>query len=1079
LRYRSNSRREAEATWIRSAALYTAAAHDFPWEGVIDHRTLACAALCAASVTAALVADAQDAPPLPELVVQTGHQQQVDVVAFSADSRMLASGDIRGSIRIWETAAGKQLWALPGHRGAVSQLRFSRDGQFLASAGTDADDDGAVKIWEVASGRELRSFALPGFRLTDLEVSADGNLVAAAGDVVRIWSIVSGEQVDEISTDNYRATLAFEPRGQLLAVRDPSRVRFWSPSGLETESIKLQNVLGERDMAFLSDGQRLAVPDGDRVVIVDVPKRRAAGRIVLGETFPFGLPRVFPLPDSNDEIVVNVRDRYEVWDLVEREKVREIARREGSTDEFPSPSWQLMAVRNQPTVGALQIEDLAGGREPVVLGGHTAAAGAVAFSPDGAQLATKMGRRFWVWDLESGEPRLFDGHRTLGERGFEIDSLSFASGGARLISTDPLSGLIEWDIAAGEISNAIAVPRGEQSALVHACSLDGRWCVSGDRDRIEVRNVATWRVDRTFDAGAGRGVAISDDGSWIATPVGNVVSIWDRRNGRARVFEGHNDVASRVAFSPGGRLLASADFSGIVKVWDVESGREQLSFQTGHTGITSLAFSPDSRVLATGGSDPTIRLWDPGSGQLRHTLEGHADWIPDLDFNPTGRLLASGSADGTIRIWDVESGAAVALLTAARDSADWLVVTPDGHFDGSAGAEGLVAWRIGTAAYPPERYFNNFFQPGLLANVVRGGTPAARVALDGITVPPLIRILESGGRVLTKPKLSVRMRVEGEVEEVNLYHNGARIASRPGTADATAEYAFDLELIPGENELRGVAVSPSGVTSNPDAIRITYDAPAAARPALHVLTIGVSRYQQPSWNLGFARADAEAIAAFFRDHSAKLFETVNTTVLADENASRANIQAAIESIGAQAQDVVLVYFAGHGVALDQTYYLLPHEMRDETSLEADVRKFGLSDRALLDSLRSVKALKKVVILDACQSGGALDILGRAPAAERAALEMLVRAEGLFIVAASTRQQEAIEVSELGHGVLTYALLSGLGATNDPSVPAVVTMHQLLTHISRKVPELAVRYGRTTRQVPVSFHRGMDFPLTVR
>jgi uncharacterized caspase-like protein len=204
-------------------------------------------------------------------------------------------------------------------------------------------------------------------------------------------------------------------------------------------------------------------------------------------------------------------------------------------------------------------------------------------------------------------------------------------------------------------------------------------------------------------------------------------------------------------------------------------------------------------------------------------------------------------------------------------------------------------------------------------------------------------------------------------------------------------------------------------------------------------------------------------------------------VLADDNASRTNIRSALESIAAQAQpqDVVLFYFAGHGVALDQTYYLLPHEMRDETSLEADVRKFGLSDRALLDSLRSIKALKKVVILDACQSGGALDILGRAPAAERAALEMLVRAEGLFIVAASTRQQEAIEVRELGHGVLTYALLSGLGATNDPSVPPVVTMHQLLTYISQKVPELAARFGRTTRQVPVSFNRGMDFPLTVR
>ena len=1045
-------------------------------EGVINPRTFGCAALCAVGLTAVLVANAQDAQPLPELVVQTGHQQQVNVVAFSADSRMLASGDIRGSIRIWETAAGRQLWALPGHRGSVSQLSFSRDGRFLASAGSDAGDNGTVKIWEVTSGRELRSFELPGFKLTDLEVSADGSLVAAAGDSVRIWSITTGEQVGEIPTDNYRATLAFDPRSQLLAVRDPSRVRFWSPSGLEADTIKLQNVHGERDIVFLPDGQRLAVPDSDRVDIVDVPKRKIAGKLVLSESQSSELPRVFLLPDSNDEIVLSIRDRYEVWDLVTRKKVRNIARRTDAASEMPSPSWGLMA-----TWSPLRIEELAGGREAIVLGGHTAAAGAVAFSQDGSMLATKTGRRFWVWDLKSGEPRLFDGHRALGEGGFEIDSLSFAGGGAGLISSDPLSGLVEWNVAAGEITNEIAVPRDEQSALVNACSADGHWCVSGDRNRIEIRDVATWRIDRTFDAGAGRGVAISDDGNWIATPVESKVRIWDRRNGRARVFEGHEEVTSRVAFSPGGRLLASADFSGVVKIWDVESGRQQLSFQTGHTGVTSLAFSPDSRTLATGGSDPTIRLWNASSGELRHTLEGHADWIVDLDFNPTGRLLASGSADGTVRIWDVESGRAAALLTASKDSPDWLVVAPDGYFDGSAGAEDLVAWRVGTSAYPPERYFKNFFRPGLLANVVAGGAPAARVERDKITVPPVIRVLESGGQVVAKPKLSVRMRVEGDVKEVSLYQNGARIASQSSAADAKSEYAFDVELIPGENELRGVALSPTGVTSNPDAIRITYDAPAPVRPALHVLAIGVSRYQQPSWNLGFARDDAEAIAAFFRDHSAKLFAKVNTTVLADEKASRANIRTAIESIGkqAQAQDVVLIYFAGHGVAIDQAYYFLPYEMHDESSLDADVRKFGLSDRTLLDSLRSVKALKKVVILDACQSGGALDILGRAPAAERAALEMLVRAEGLFIIAASTRQQEAMEVSELGHGVLTYALLSGLGAMNDPSVPSVVTMHQLLMYIGQKVPELAARFGRTTRQIPVSFSRGMDFPLTAR
>jgi len=181
---------------------------------------------------------------------------------------------------------------------------------------------------------------------------------------------------------------------------------------------------------------------------------------------------------------------------------------------------------------------------------------------------------------------------------------------------------------------------------------------------------------------------------------------------------------------------------------------------------------------------------------------------------------------------------------------------------------------------------------------------------------------------------------------------------------------------------------------------------------------------------------------------------------------------------ARPEDVVLIYFAGHGIALDRRYYLLPHDMRSEATLDEDVKKFGIPDVALQDALRKVRAVKRIVILDACESGTALDILARALAAQRAALEMLIRAEGVFIIAASTRQQEAIEIPELGHGVLTYALLSGLGATGEDKAPGAATMYGLLQYVSQKVPELAARYGRSTKQLPVSFHRGMDFPLLV-
>jgi hypothetical protein len=126
---------------------------------------------------------------------------------------------------------------------------------------------------------------------------------------------------------------------------------------------------------------------------------------------------------------------------------------------------------------------------------------------------------------------------------------------------------------------------------------------------VEIRDLDSWLVYRTMATGLVRGLAISDDGNWVAAAAAEV-DVWDRRNGSHRQLSGHQGDASRVGFSPGGRLLASATFAGDVKVWEVASGREVRSFTTGHRGITSVAFSHDGRLLATGGSDETVRIWE-------------------------------------------------------------------------------------------------------------------------------------------------------------------------------------------------------------------------------------------------------------------------------------------------------------------------------------------------------------------------------------------------------------------------------------------------------------------------------------
>jgi len=116
----------------------------------------------------------------------------------------------------------------------------------------------------------------------------------------------------------------------------------------------------------------------------------------------------------------------------------------------------------------------------------------------------------------------------------------------------------------------------------------------------------------------------------------------------ALILKGHAFTVSSIAFSPDGRLLASAsngrevaDTSGEVKVWDLKAGRQVLSLRGHKYGVWKVAFSPDGKRLASAGTDEVVKVWDVATGKELLTLRGHTADVYGVAWSPDGKSIAS------------------------------------------------------------------------------------------------------------------------------------------------------------------------------------------------------------------------------------------------------------------------------------------------------------------------------------------------------------------------------------------------------------------------------------------------------
>jgi eukaryotic-like serine/threonine-protein kinase len=157
-----------------------------------------------------------------------------------------------------------------------------------------------------------------------------------------------------------------------------------------------------------------------------------------------------------------------------------------------------------------------------------------------------------------------------------------------------------------------------------------------------------------------------------------------------------NSFTAAVAFSPDGKVLATALADNTVQLWDPATADPIGLPMTHPDRVSSMAFSPDSKTLLTGCTDKMTRLWDVTTGRPIDPPFAHGSSVNRVAFGPDGRTVLTASSDGRVQLWDVTSRAVIARPFTHQGFLTSLSLSPDGKTVLTSGVAGARLWDITT-----------------------------------------------------------------------------------------------------------------------------------------------------------------------------------------------------------------------------------------------------------------------------------------------------------------------------------------------------------------------------------------------
>jgi WD40 repeat protein len=1050
-------------------------------------------------------------------VIQKGHELAVLSATVSADSNFLFTGSKDKSIKLWDIANGREVRSFLGHEHFVNSISISADGKYLLSGSYDK----TIRIWDVLTGKQMfihsgedlitdvffdptqKFFVATGYNrygsqdsatifdykskriLKRIPINADegrgyGVSVSVSNDGKWIAFGEDNRTVNIYSTTDWKQKHAFESEGwcggcATFTAFDPLTRYLFTAShrgALKKYDLSSGALISKFDtpvddltgLAVSDDGGLVALATEKLITVFNAATGVKQASLVAEDKGEFH--RVTFTKGGKELVVTSDDNTAAIWDFIANKKIKTFTgflnqRDKGGLEYDPNFAWQSAIAKYIRFKNSLLI------------------------CKDGKTLLKgKFGKKLKQWDIATGKTLMeFNGHDKA------VISYKLSKDGKRLLTGGGDGRIILWDVATGDTLKVIRSYK-EPVFDVNFSSDESRIVSASWDATMKIHDIKTGTrthyIELPENSSAYNLVFHPNDLYILSARLNHSIELWEPDTRTVvRNFVGHTDIISSITFSSDGKTIMSTSWDGTTRLWDVSTGLMTKKINQKLPVYTAI-FSHDEKTIYTGAADRTISVYETITGKLLKKFEGHQAEITSLCFSPDQKMLISHSVDGVTKFWDLTTGKEFFEHIHLGDN-DWMVKNTDGYFNGTDDARKYIHFVSGLKTFSVDQFFNDFYRPELLPKIFqnRGGSDELKDIQGKLKTspPPSIKIALVPGQE-NKAEVLIRLIDNGAgVENLKIFHNGKdlplnyTVLKFPTASGTSTTYKQTVSLIGGENIFSATARNRDRVES--DAATVEYFSDHASKSSTcHILAVGINTYKNPKLSLNYAKPDAESFSSIVNQKSS-LFKSVELHTLYDDEATRANILSKLEELASKIspEDVFIFYYAGHGSMVDNQFYFIPTES-SRLYDAATLNKEAIEASILQEKLKHISALKQLIIMDACQSGGSVELLATRGASEEKAIAQLSRSAGIHVMASAGSEQFATEFTELGHGLFTYVLIRGLeGEADGAPKDGKVTIYELKSYIDDQVPEMT-RKLKGKPQYPYTFSRGQDFPVAI-